>query len=84
MMKNADKNKNWNDEEDEDMTYLNLGNDPDTGFVVVLDEPALFEIQVLLPQEVVRNLTQIDARIVEAGKDAAQSKGVQANCSFAP
>jgi len=84
MMKNADKNKNWNDEEDEDMNYLNLGNDPDTGFVVVLGEPALFEIQVLLPQEVVRNLTQIDARIVEAGKDAAQSKGVQANCSFAP
>lgn len=62
----------------------NYSSDPGAGFVVVLDEPALFRIQVLLPQEVVRDMKQINARIVEEGKDAAQSKDVQANCSFAP
>jgi len=71
-------------EETQEKIDSQYGSDSGAGFVVVLHEPATFTVQVLLPQEVVRGLKQITARIVDAGKAAAVPKGSPAECSLAP
>ena len=71
-------------EETQEKKDSQYGSDSGAGFVVVLHEPATFTVQVLLPQEAVRDLKRISARIVEKGTGVTPLEVLEAQCRIGP
>jgi hypothetical protein len=57
-------------------------NEPGAGFVMILHDPAQFQVSLYLPEEVVRDLKEISAHIILARTEDEDSRLDSIACSI--